>query len=409
MAHPQGYLYQPSAPSAPYPCAPNYNSGVIAGPRPGEIGRSSGSAFAPYVGPGISTQSVGLNSVQFRTEAGGALFSSFVGTPLDHTSSMTGSLGYHPYVGALGVYPFGDPTYRKNATRDATTTLKAWLSEHRKNPYPTKGEKIMLAIITKMTLTQVSTWFANARRRLKKENKVTWTPRARSEDEDEDDHIDLEKHDDDTELVKVTEMCGSTLTSDDHKHNPREIDEMYYEDTRTSEHEDISSHSEQKNKDRRLQEAPSTSPELDTFAHEKLSGTGGSPYAQSPVNGRVTPTPVLVLSPPPNPKPKLWSLAEIATSPGSGNSSLQVSGEGGCAVISTSVQSLSRPPSQCHLLNNVMFPRHLYCTSSMYSCFTNCGSLGHLSGSGTSPATHLNGLNQLMSQRADAFVRDRNL
>lgn len=35
----------------------------------------------------------------------------------------------------------------------------------------------MLAIITKMTLTQVSTWFANARRRLKKENKMTWEPR----------------------------------------------------------------------------------------------------------------------------------------------------------------------------------------------------------------------------------------
>lgn len=50
----------------------------------------------------------------------------------------------------------------------------------------------MLAIITKMTLTQVSTWFANARRRLKKENKMTWEPRNRVEDEDvnldDDDH-----------------------------------------------------------------------------------------------------------------------------------------------------------------------------------------------------------------------------
>ena len=44
---------------------------------------------------------------------------------------------------------------RKNATRETTSMLKAWLSEHRKNPYPTKGEKIMLAIVTKMTLTQV--------------------------------------------------------------------------------------------------------------------------------------------------------------------------------------------------------------------------------------------------------------
>jgi hypothetical protein len=46
---------------------------------------------------------------------------------------------------------------RKNATRESTATLKAWLNEHKKNPYPTKGEKIMLAIITKMTLTQVCT------------------------------------------------------------------------------------------------------------------------------------------------------------------------------------------------------------------------------------------------------------
>ncbi len=74
-------------------------------------------------------------------------------------------------------------TRRKNATRETTSTLKAWLQEHRKNPYPTKGEKIMLAIITKMTLTQVSTWFANARRRLKKENKMTWPPRNKGSEE----------------------------------------------------------------------------------------------------------------------------------------------------------------------------------------------------------------------------------
>ena len=86
---------------------------------------------------------------------------------------------------------------RKNATRESTATLKAWLSEHKKNPYPTKGEKIMLAIITKMTLTQVSTWFANARRRLKKENKMTWEPKNRNDDDDDDDcsaHSDDESH-----------------------------------------------------------------------------------------------------------------------------------------------------------------------------------------------------------------------
>ncbi|XP_076325196.1 Iroquois homeobox protein 5a-like [Tachypleus tridentatus] len=108
--------------------------------------------------------------------------------------SYTGSL-YYPYDSTtLGNYPFPNGygmdlngARRKNATRETTSTLKAWLNDHRKNPYPTKGEKIMLAIITKMTLTQVSTWFANARRRLKKENKMTWSPRNRCEDDDIDD------------------------------------------------------------------------------------------------------------------------------------------------------------------------------------------------------------------------------
>uniref|UniRef100_A0A0R3X461 Homeobox domain-containing protein n=1 Tax=Hydatigena taeniaeformis TaxID=6205 RepID=A0A0R3X461_HYDTA len=72
---------------------------------------------------------------------------------------------------------------RKNVTRESTSTLKTWLQGHMNNPYPTKGEKIMLAIITKMTITQVSTWFANARRRLKKENKMTWLTSNRPENE----------------------------------------------------------------------------------------------------------------------------------------------------------------------------------------------------------------------------------
>ena len=44
---------------------------------------------------------------------------------------------------------------RKYVTKESTAILKAWLSEHGKNPYPTKGEKIRLAIISRMTLTQV--------------------------------------------------------------------------------------------------------------------------------------------------------------------------------------------------------------------------------------------------------------
>uniref|UniRef100_A0A915D3B6 Homeobox domain-containing protein n=1 Tax=Ditylenchus dipsaci TaxID=166011 RepID=A0A915D3B6_9BILA len=101
--------------------------------------------------------------------------------------------GYYMESAAAGFHPYGmDAGRRKNATREVTQPLKQWLNDHRKNPYPTKAEKTLLAIFTKMTMTQVSTWFANARRRLKKENKMTWSPRNRQaddEDEDDDDEI----------------------------------------------------------------------------------------------------------------------------------------------------------------------------------------------------------------------------
>nr|XP_032646891.1 homeobox protein araucan-like [Chelonoidis abingdonii] len=61
-------------------------------------------------------------------------------------------------------------------SRESTSTLKAWLGQHLRNPYPSKGEKVMLAITSQMSLTQVSTWFANARRRLKKEKQLHWAP-----------------------------------------------------------------------------------------------------------------------------------------------------------------------------------------------------------------------------------------
>lgn len=107
---------------------------------------------------------------------------------------------------------------RKNATRETTSTLKAWLYEHRKNPYPTKGEKIMLAIMTKMTLTQVSTWFANARRRLKKENKMTWSPRNRCGEkkdgaEDDDPVSDSDGEHSCSEEDKICDDKGENITS----------------------------------------------------------------------------------------------------------------------------------------------------------------------------------------------------
>ena len=77
----------------------------------------------------------------------------------------------------------------------------------------------MLAILTKMTLTQVSTWFANARRRLKKENKMTWSPRNRCgerkdsegySDEEDDDDEDTKTEED---LIKPEEKDSFRMTT----------------------------------------------------------------------------------------------------------------------------------------------------------------------------------------------------
>ncbi|KFM58187.1 Homeobox protein caupolican, partial [Stegodyphus mimosarum] len=134
----------------------------------------------------------GVDSSAFYPSLGTAYSMKDAGDPW---RGIAPSASYY-YDPSLAAYGYGGLDFngarRKNVTRDSTSTLKAWLNEHRKNPYPTKGEKIMLAIITKMTLTQVSTWFANARRRLKKENKMTWEPRNKMDADDVKDYEDEE-------------------------------------------------------------------------------------------------------------------------------------------------------------------------------------------------------------------------
>ncbi|KAM7356736.1 homeobox protein caupolican-like [Cochliomyia hominivorax] len=151
--------------------------------------------------------SIGVDSSAFYTPLSNpySLKESTTGSDMSawSTAGLQPTTGYYSYDPTFA-YGYGASydlaARRKNATRESTATLKAWLNEHKKNPYPTKGEKIMLAIITKMTLTQVSTWFANARRRLKKENKMTWEPKNRTEDDDDDamlsdDEKEMDKND----------------------------------------------------------------------------------------------------------------------------------------------------------------------------------------------------------------------
>uniref|UniRef100_A0A3Q2X8K5 Iroquois homeobox 5a n=1 Tax=Hippocampus comes TaxID=109280 RepID=A0A3Q2X8K5_HIPCM len=423
MAYPQGYLYQPSASLALYSCPAAYGTSVISGPRTEELGRSS-SAAAAFSGASPGYNSHHLPYGADAAAAAAATFTSYVSSPYDHSTGMAGSIGYHPYAAPLGSYPYGDPAYRKNATRDATATLKAWLNEHRKNPYPTKGEKIMLAIITKMTLTQVSTWFANARRRLKKENKMTWTPRNRSEDEEEDENIDLEKNDDDdvtpnnnnnnnfkptgdkTQESSDTEADAKALHPVDVGCDRFKEDPLHPKDA-----DPLLSDSESK------EQEDSQERTTDLLLDSSSSACGGKPTTSSPrsVGARSSdlshaPTSV-IHSPPSAPKPKLWSLAEIATSSDRCRSSgdtqqVQRSEQQSCPVV---MGPASGSPSRS---SPGVLSRPLYYASPFYPGYTNYhgATFGHLHGSGPSSTpsstAHFNGLNQTVLSRAEALVRE---
>uniref|UniRef100_A0A8C4QVD4 Iroquois homeobox 3b n=1 Tax=Eptatretus burgeri TaxID=7764 RepID=A0A8C4QVD4_EPTBU len=216
----------------------------------------------------------------------------------DSPSVQTPSYAYPapPYYNPYGQFQYtADPTRPKNATRESTSTLKAWLNEHRKNPYPTKGEKIMLAIITKMTLTQVSTWFANARRRLKKENKVTWAPRAKGDDEDTGSDLEADR-------------CCKEADEDDDEEEEIDLENIDIEHTEASGDSNVGGCCEDLSIGEASQEEGrlslrATSPAVPVRPADLAPSVAPQAIADD-TNGRVH-----------TGRPKIWSLAETATAP----------------------------------------------------------------------------------------------
>ncbi|KAL0963290.1 hypothetical protein UPYG_G00304210 [Umbra pygmaea] len=400
MSYPQGYLYQPPGSLALYSC-PAYGASALAAPRSDELTRSSsGSAFSPYPGSAaaFTASASGFSSpLPYSTDPTTG-FPSYMSSPYD-AQGMAGALGYHPYGSPGYAYQLNDPAYRKNATRDATATLKAWLQEHRKNPYPTKGEKIMLAIITKMTLTQVSTWFANARRRLKKENKMTWAPRNKSEDEEEDEgdgerKIDRsEKNVDNNETSAEDEGISlhvDTLT--DHSCSAESDGEKV--SCRIG-HVVSESGSDTKDKCEDDDEEDDDDHELENDDHHR--GLSSKPMSSSPLTGmegsflnihhrennnnNKSRIDNRNSSAPHNQtvKPKLWSLAEIATSdpkqqhhPGQTCPPLGL-------LSSPSSNASPAVPGAVYSASPIL-GRPLYYTSPFYSNYTNYGNFSPLQG-----------------------------
>nr|XP_046252865.1 iroquois homeobox 7 [Scatophagus argus] len=208
-------------------------------------------------------------------------------SPYHHALLARGGAFYPPYrPGAVE-----DPgRVAKVATRESTGALKAWLNEHLKNPYPTKGEKIMLAIITKMSLTQVSTWFANARRRLKKENRVSWASKGKSDEEDEEQEGESDD-DDDSPLQKC---------------HLDERDEVEPQSERAERDEQVESALDSSAPAQaRLEMQPSSEHDDRELALVKKVEKTDSDHAPSALESKENIA---------SQKPKIWSLAETATS-----------------------------------------------------------------------------------------------
>ncbi|XP_076334397.1 uncharacterized protein LOC143238228 isoform X2 [Tachypleus tridentatus] len=221
---------------------------------------------------------------------------------------------YNPYNDRYGS-PMDNVARRKNATRETTNTLKAWLYEHRKNPYPTKGEKIMLAIITKMTLTQVSTWFANARRRLKKENKMTWEPKNKQNDAEEIEEVNNDSVSAD-EIVCKDVKTKENRNKSENKSNvdrvstpplslnkdpeDRPTKDKTEEENYNSTFREILDHSSPQNLS--LENKQFALPSASRTYHQHIPSPGSTACQNMASPGS------------PNSRPKIWSLAHTATS-----------------------------------------------------------------------------------------------
>ncbi|KAL3102167.1 hypothetical protein niasHS_003576 [Heterodera schachtii] len=190
---PNGAQFAAAGPffNSAHPPPPDFNALLAIAP-PGVLGPffAGGVANAPFVPPPPEMLFSITQQPHNQNQPTNGATNSNNGTASNGTSGMPSGIppGAFPFPldpAMLANYMVPAEARRKNATREVTAPLKQWLNSHRKNPYPTKAEKTFLAMITNMSMTQVSTWFANARRRLKKENKMTWSPRNRPNDEDD--------------------------------------------------------------------------------------------------------------------------------------------------------------------------------------------------------------------------------
>ncbi|MCO5584999.1 hypothetical protein L7F22_038931 [Adiantum nelumboides] len=113
-----------------------------------------------------------LRQEQIHPSRGSSLHSSPRHHPyaMSHNQSHHAPSSGHAYEGGSTQTVVGSPTSmprrRGKLPKPVTDLLKSWLLDHSAHPYPTEEEKRRLCASTGLSISQVSNWFINARRRI---------------------------------------------------------------------------------------------------------------------------------------------------------------------------------------------------------------------------------------------------
>lgn len=120
------------------------------------------------------------------------------------------------------VYPI-KVRQKRQTMQSMTKPLKQWLCKNRHNPYPSKQDKEILCNLSNMSHTQVSNWFANARRRLKstvKGEEFSWASRVKLYNSHVEGNAEL------LSISSEDSLFDSDDNTDDGRQIPKETDEQ---------------------------------------------------------------------------------------------------------------------------------------------------------------------------------------
>lgn len=81
------------------------------------------------------------------------------------------AMSIQPSTPAATSVLFHEPITQKQRTQP----LRDWIVTHRSHPYPTRDEKLALAMLTHMRVDQVTMWFANTRRQIRRIGMKAWS------------------------------------------------------------------------------------------------------------------------------------------------------------------------------------------------------------------------------------------